>query len=69
MRRRLAWIGGTVAIVALVIAVGVMWPGTASDPPQQFSEEDAYVYHEPERVELTRVDRAKALATTANFVT
>jgi hypothetical protein len=69
MRRRLAWIGGTVAIVALVIAVGVMWPGRASDPPQQFSEEDAYVYHEPERVELTRVDRAKALATAANFVT
>jgi hypothetical protein len=46
-----------------------MWPSTASDPPQQFSEEEAYVYHEPERVELTRVDRAKALATAANFVT
>jgi hypothetical protein len=70
MRRRLAWVGGSVAIVALVVAVGVMWPSTASDPPQQFSEEEeAYVYREPERVELTRVDRAKALATAANFVT
>ena len=27
------------------------------------------VYHEPKRVELARVDRAKALATAANFVT
>ena len=69
MRRRLAWIGGSVAIVALVLAAAVLWPSTPTDPPQQFSEEEAYVYHEPERVELTRVDRAKALATAANFVT
>ena len=68
MRRRLAWIGGSLAIVALVIAVGVMWPSTASDPPQEFSGEQAYVYKEPKQVELTRVDRAKALATAA-FVT
>ena len=69
MRRRLAWIGGSVGIVALVIAAGVMWPSTASDPPQEFSGDDAYVYKEPKQVELTRVDRAKALATAANFVT
>jgi hypothetical protein len=69
MRRRLAWIGGTAAIVALVIAVGVMWPNTGTETPEQFSAGQAYVYHEPKRVELTQVDRAKALATAANFVT
>jgi hypothetical protein len=68
MRRRLAWIGGAVAVVALVVAAGVMWPNTGRTP-QEFSAEQAYVYKEPERVELTRVDRAKALATAANFVT
>jgi hypothetical protein len=68
MRRRLAWIGGAVAVVALVVAAGVMWPGTGRTP-QEFSSEQAQVYEEPERVELTRVDRAKALATAANFVT
>src|SRR5918994_6574768 len=69
MRRRLAWIGGSAALVAGVAPPAVVGPGGAGAPPQEFSEEQAYVYHEPERVELTRVDRAKALATAANFVT
>jgi hypothetical protein len=69
MRRRLAWIGGAVAVVALVVAAGILWPSTGSETPQEFSGGQAYVYKEPERVELTRVDRAKALATAANFVT
>ena len=56
-------------VVAGLVAVGVMWPNTRSDPPEEFSGEQAYVYNEPKRAELTRVDRAKALATAANFVT
>ena len=68
MRRRLAWIGGSLAIVALVIAVGVMWPSTASDPPQEFSARRRTSTRSPSRLS-SRVDRAKALATAANFVT
>jgi hypothetical protein len=69
MRRRAAWIGGGLAVVVGAVAVGVMWPSSVEDPPQQFSGEQGYVYREPKTVELTRVDRAKALATAANFVT
>jgi hypothetical protein len=46
-----------------------MWPNTAEEPENTFSPEEAYVYHEPKAVELTRTDRAHALATAANFVT
>ncbi len=56
-------------MVAGTVAVGVMWPDTANEPPSTFSEEEAYVYREPEKVELTRAERARALATAANFVT
>ena len=52
-----------------VVAAGVLWPESKVDPPESFGGEDAYVYEEPERVRLTRDDRAKALATAANFVT
>lgn len=69
MRRRLAWWGTAVAVVVGVVVVGAMWPETGHDEPQTFSSGQAYVYNEPETVELTRVDRAKALATAANFVT
>ena len=69
MRRRLAWGGVAVAAVAAIVAAGVMWPSTGAETPQSFSAEQAYVYHEPDTVELTRIDRAKALATAANFVT
>lgn len=34
-----------------------------------FSDEQAYVYHEPKSVPLTRAERSRALATAANFVT
>ena len=44
-------------------------PVPRANPPEEFPAEEAYVYHEPKRVEFTRVDRAKALATAANFVT
>lgn len=55
--------------VAAAVAAGVIWPNTANRAPDTFSAEEAYVYREPKSVELTKVDRAKALATAANFVT
>ena len=68
-RRRLAWSAGAVAVVAGVVAAGVLWPDKGDNLPQSFSREQAYVYHEPESVKLSRVERAKALSTAANFVT
>lgn len=55
--------------MAATVAVGVMWPNTGKDEPDSFSSEEAYVYREPEKVELSRAERAGALATAANFVT
>lgn len=68
-RRRLAWIGAGVAVVAGTIAVGVLWPNSSREEPSTFSAEEAYVYREPKEVELTRAERARALAIAANFVT
>lgn len=53
----------------MAVTVGLKWPNTAEQPPNTFSPEQAYVYHEPKAVELNRADRARALATAANFVT
>lgn len=69
MRRRLAWISAGLAIVVGAVVAGVKWPNTAEETPQGFSGEQAYVYREPKAVELTRVERARALSTAANFVT
>jgi hypothetical protein len=69
MRRRLAWAAAGVSVVAGAVAVGVMWPDTATRMPSTFSGGEGYVYREPKPVELTRVERAKALSTAANFVT
>jgi hypothetical protein len=69
MRKRAAWIGGGLAALAAVVFVGVKWPNTSEEAPQSFSNEQGYVYREPKAVELTRIERAKALSTAANFVT
>lgn len=55
--------------VAAAVAVGVKWSNTAEQPPNTFSPEQAYVYHEPKAIKLAQADRARALATAANFVT
>jgi hypothetical protein len=68
-RRRLAWTGAGLAIVVGVVAVGVLWPNTGERTPEVFSGEQAQVYREPKAVELTRAERARALAAAANFVT
>ena len=69
MRRRVFWLGGALVVVAAAVAVGVLWPDTRNDPPETFGDDQAYVYHEPETVELSGIERSKALATAANFVT
>jgi hypothetical protein len=68
-RKRLAWGTVAVAVIAVTIGAGLKWPNTSERPPEQYSAQPAQVYREPERVELTRIERAKALATAANFVT
>jgi hypothetical protein len=65
----MAWVGGGLAVVVGAVAVGAMWPNTGKQEPQSFSGGQAYVYQEPKAVELSRIERAKALATAANFVT
>jgi hypothetical protein len=56
-------------VVGGLVAAGVLWPDSNDSLPETFGGGDAYVYEEPETVELTRVERAKALSTAANFVT
>jgi hypothetical protein len=68
-RRRLVWTGSGLLAVLAAVVVGVKWPNTAEQPPDTFSPGEAYVYHEPKAVELTQAERARALATAANFVT
>ncbi|MDP9490915.1 MAG: hypothetical protein M3P42_01735 [Actinomycetota bacterium] len=68
-RRRLAWIGAGLALVAAAVTVGVKWPNTGERTSDVFEDGEAYVYKEPKATELTRADRARALATAANFVT
>ena len=57
------------AVAAGLVAGGLLWPDTGDSPPEAFGRGDAYVYVEPDTVKLTRVERAKALSTAANFVT
>jgi hypothetical protein len=68
-RRRAIWAGSALVLLAGAVVLGVFWPDTSTDPPETFGGEQAYVYHEPETVELSRIERAKALSTAANFVT
>lgn len=68
-RRRLAWISAGLVLVAAAVTVGVKWPNTGERTSDVFADGEAYVYKEPKATELTRADRARALATAANFVT
>jgi hypothetical protein len=56
-------------VIVGAVAVGVLWPNTGEPTENVFAGDQAYVYKEPEAVQLTRVERARALATAANFVT
>jgi hypothetical protein len=71
-RRRLAWTVGPLAVVGLAVGLGIKSSNTASDETQKAGAGEArqaYVYREPKRVQLTKRERARALATAANFVT
>jgi hypothetical protein len=71
-RKRLAWTLGGLALVGGAVAVSVLYPsrGLEEEPVAGQAETPvAQVYHEPKHVKLTRVERAKVLATAANFVT
>ena len=69
VRRRAVWAVSALVLVVGAVAVGVFWPDKSTDPPETFGDGQAYVYHEPDTVELSRIERAKALSTAANFVT
>lgn len=52
------------------VAIGLMYPNTADQPAGPAPKgEQAKVYQAPKHVELTRAQRARVLATAANFVT
>jgi hypothetical protein len=69
-RRRLVWIGSATAVVVAAVAFGVMYPNTGDTPPSDAQgAQEAQVYHEPKAITLTRGERARVLATAANFVT
>jgi hypothetical protein len=66
-RRRLAWIIGALTIVGAAVAIGVMYPSTRT-PEAAPRGGQGYVYKAPKHIELTRAQRARVLATAANFV-
>ena len=68
-RKRLGWGLLAIAALAATVAAGIRWPNTGAREPEVYSSELARVYQEPKQVELTRLERARALATAANFVT
>jgi hypothetical protein len=69
-RKRFAWLAAGAAAVA--IAVGISLRSSSSrlpdERPSAGAPQEAQVYVEPKHVQLTRVQRAKVLATAANFV-
>jgi hypothetical protein len=67
-RRRVGWGAGILAVVAGLVAVGVIWPNTAEEVPSALAPGKPRVYHEPKPVKLTQESRAQALTTAANFV-
>jgi hypothetical protein len=67
-RRRLAWGGGLVLLVAGLVTVGLVWPNTAEKAPSELEPGKPQVYHAPRVVKLSRSSRAQALTTAANFV-
>jgi hypothetical protein len=69
-RRRFAWSAGAVALVGLAVTIGIKYPNTAERAPETApAGAKGYVYREPKHVELKKEERARLLATAANFVT
>jgi hypothetical protein len=73
-RKRLGWSALAVALVGAAVLVSARYSGGREEPPDVAAgaagvPQEAQVYHEPKHIRLTRVQRAKVLATAANFVT
>lgn len=67
-RRRLAWGGSALFLVAAVLALGVMYRNTARSLETPPPSDPARAYREPKHVALTPEQRARAFATVASFV-
>jgi hypothetical protein len=70
-RRRLGWSLATLAVVGAATAIGLTYSNTAERAPEAAPPPgmEAQVYKAPKHIELTRAQRARVLATAANFVT
>jgi hypothetical protein len=58
-----------VTLVGAAVAIGVMYPNTGNETSGAPQGGQARVYKAPKHIELTREQRARVLATAANFVT
>lgn len=70
-RRRLGWLGAAALLVGAAVLVSLRYSGTGQQEPDEVvagAPQQAQVYHEPKHIQLTRLQRAKVLATAANFV-
>ena len=69
-RRRLVWALGALAVVGAVTTFGLLYE-SSNDPAPEVAPrgEQARVYQAPKHIELNRAQRARLLATAANFVT
>ena len=64
------WIGGGLALLGAVVAIGLVYPNTGGrTPATALRGEQAVVYKAPKHITLTHAQRARVLATAANFVT
>lgn len=71
-RKRLAWLGAAALIVGAALIVSVRYSNSGRQEPEEAAvgtTQQAQVYHEPKHIRLTRAQRARVLATAANFVT
>ena len=71
-RKRLAWLGAAALLVGAALMVSVRYSNSGRQEPEEVVvdlPQHAQVYREPKHIRLTRIQRAKVLATAANFVT
>ena len=66
-RRRFAWVGALLLVVAAAVGVGIRFPNTAPQH-EETPVGKPHVYREPKAVRLSDGDRKDALATAAGFV-
>jgi hypothetical protein len=69
-RRRAAWLGSLLLVVAGLVTLGILYPNTAKDnePEAVPAQRAAQIYREPKTVRLTKTDREVALRNALEFV-